>query len=107
GRREVPAERLDPEALRRVVTGRDEVDPELLGGRVVRLLRLAREESVEALVVVADQVVARCTGRDRETLDPRWPEREDDRLARNRLAHPRRPLLDRDTREPPGDAAPP
>ena len=77
---EVGGERLDAESLGRVVTCRDQVDPELPRGGEVRLLRLAREERVEALVGGPDQVVAGCTGRDREALDPFRPVREDERL---------------------------
>ena len=89
---EVRGERLDAEPLGRVVAGGDQVDAELLRGRVVRLLGLAGEERVEALVGGADQVVARCTRRDREAPDPVGPVAEDERLAAERVGDPGRQL---------------
>ena len=51
-------ERLHAEPLGRVVAARDEVDPELACGLQARLLRLAGEEEVVALVRRADQLAA-------------------------------------------------
>ena len=92
-------ERLDAEALGCVMAGRDEVDAELLRGREVRLLGLARQEGVEALVRGPDQVVAGGAGRDGEALDPVGPVGEDERLPVDRVAHPRGQLVDRDAVE--------
>ena len=52
---EVARERLHAEPLGRVVAGGDEVDPELAGGLQARLLGLAGEEQVVALVRRLDQ----------------------------------------------------
>ena len=56
-----------------MVPGRDEVDPELPGRLQRRLLGLAGDEEVVALVRRLDQVVAGGAGRDRDALDPLRP----------------------------------
>ena len=70
----------------------------------VRLLGLARQQRVEALVRGADQVVAGCAGRDGEALDPVRPVREDERLPVDGVRHPRRQLADREPVEGAGEA---
>ena len=85
--REVARERLHAEPLGRVVAGRDEVDAELARGLEARLLGLAGEEEVVALVRRLDQVAAAAAARDRDALDLLGAGGEDDRLAaRRRLA---------------------
>ena len=79
-------ERLDAESLGRMVAGRDQVDAELPRGGEVRLLGLAREERIEALVGGPDQVVTGGAGRDGEALDPLGAVREDERLPVDRVA---------------------
>ena len=60
----------------------DEVDPELAGGLQARLLRLAREEEVVALVGGPDQLAAaRRPSRSRLAAIRSGPVREDERLA--------------------------
>ncbi len=80
-------ERLDAEPLGGVVAGCDQVDPELLRGREARLLGLAREERVEALVRSPDQVVPRGARRDREALDPLGAPGEDERRPVDGVRH--------------------
>ena len=92
--RQAPRERLHAEPLGRVVTAGDEVDPELAGGVQARLLGLAGEEEVVALVGGADQLVAGAAGADRDALDPFGAVREDRRLAAERLADAVEELLD-------------
>ena len=116
---EVARERLDAQPLGRVVTGRDEVDAELARGLQARLLRLAREEEVVALVRRLDQLAAGRTRADRDPLDPLRAVREDERLAADGLADPRvsssmpdgsrrgRPGRPRRTVAPPRRRAPP
>ena len=96
-------ERLDAEALRRVVAGCDQVDAELPRCGEARLLGLAGEERVEALVRGADQVVAGRAGRDGEALDPLRAVGEDERLAVERVGDARRQLRDREAVERAGD----
>ena len=96
---EMRGERLDAEPLGRVVAGGDQVDAELLRGGEVRLLGLAGEERVEALVGGADQVVAGGTGRDGEAPDPLGAVGEDERLAVESVGDARRQLLDREAVE--------
>ena len=74
-------QRLDAEALRGVVACRDQVDPELAGRGPARLLRLAREKRVVALVRGTDEVVAGATARDRHAPDLLVPASEDQRRA--------------------------
>ena len=78
---EVARERLHAEPLGRVVAGCDEVDPELAGGLQARLLGLAGEEEVVALVRRLDQLAAGAARADRDPLDPLRAVREDERLA--------------------------
>ena len=75
--------------------GRDEVDPELPRRLQRRLLGLARQEEVVALVRRFDQVVAGGAGRDRDSLDALRPMREHERLALHGALDPARELLDR------------
>ena len=72
----------------------DEVDPELAGGLQARLLRLAGEEEVVALVGGVDQVAAGGARADRDALDPVRAVREDERLAADRLADTGGELVD-------------
>ena len=78
---EVARQCLHAEPLGRVVAGGDEVDPELAGDLQARLLGLAGEEEVVALVRRLDQRAPRPTRADRDPLDLLRPVREDERLA--------------------------
>ena len=93
--------RLDAEPLGRVVPGGDEMDPELPRSLEARLLRLARQEEIEAIVRGLDQVVARAAARDRDSLHALRPVREDERLPAGDAANPVDELVDRERlREP-------
>src|SRR5690349_2421409 len=74
----------------------DQVDAELLRGRVVRLLGLAGEKRVEALVSGADQVVARGAGGDGEPRDPVRAGAEHEWLAPERVEDTSGQLGDRE-----------
>ena len=89
-------ERLHAEPLGRVVTARDEVDPELACRLQARLLRLAREVEVVALVRRADQLAARAARADRDALDPLRAMREDERVAVEQPRDAADELLDAD-----------
>ena len=78
------------------MAARDEVDPELARGLEARLLGLAGEEEVVALVRGVDQVAAGRARADRDPLDPLRAVREDERLAADRLADAGGELLDAD-----------
>ena len=67
--REALGQRLDAEALGRVVPRGDQMDAELAGGRRARLLGLAGEQRVVALVGGLDQIRGRAAGRDRDPTD--------------------------------------
>src|SRR4051812_30335217 len=80
------SERLNAERLGCVVAAGEEVDAELAGGLQGRLLGLARDEGVEALVRGLDQPRSAAAGDDRDTFDPLGPRGEDERLGPGRLA---------------------
>src|SRR4051794_38791688 len=88
--------RLHAVALRRVMAGGDEMDTELTRRGIARLLRLTRQQRVEALVRSANQVVSRGAGRDREATDLGRPKRENQRLSDHGIADASRKLLDRE-----------
>ena len=109
---EMRGERLDAEALGRVVAGCDQVDAELARRRPARLLRLAGQQRVEALVRRPDEVVTRAARRDRKAPDLPVSAGEDERRALDRRGDPfRRAPRARGarscTRAPPTRTAPP
>ena len=91
------------ESFGRVVSGGDEVDPQLAGRLQARLFRLAREVEVVALVSGADHLAARAAGADRDALDLLGTVSEDERLPADRFADSADELLESDR---PGQAAP-
>ena len=93
---EVCRERLDAEPLGRVVSRREQVDPELARGRGARLLRLAGEEGVVALVRGPDEVVPGGPGRDGEALDLPVAAAQHERRAPDDACDARGEVVDRD-----------
>src|ERR1043166_7405110 len=72
------------------------MNAELARGRQGRLLRLAGDERVVALVRGLDETRAAAARDHRDALDPPGPLREDDRSAPGRRLEPPRQLVDRD-----------
>src|SRR6476661_1634205 len=81
-------ERLDPDSLRRVVAGCDEVDTQFARRVEAGLCRLAGQEQVVTLACGVRQVAGRPAGDDRRAFDSVRTVREHDRLATQSLANP-------------------
>jgi hypothetical protein len=89
------AERLHAETLGRMVSRREQVDPELARSVVARLLRLPGDKDVVARVRGLDQVVAGAAARDRDPLDGVGTAAQEERLPAGDLTDGGGEVVDR------------